>query len=114
MPLSKLCGEDAQAALRGCGGGARRRHGDEFSNVSGNRAQDLMELNKADFVSRYARTIKAAGLMCYLLESEYDERNDVANKPGVLLKRHGLPWPTKSDSCVLCSLCPGRLTHCLL
>ena len=80
MPLSNLRVEDAQATLRGCGGGARRRHGDEFSNVSGICAQDVMELGQEDLVSRYARTIRAAGLMRDLLESEYDEPNDVANK----------------------------------
>ena len=57
VPLSNLRGEDAQAALGGCIGGARRRHGDEFSNVSGIRAQHLMELSKEDLVRRYARTI---------------------------------------------------------
>ena len=50
MPLSKLYAEDAQAALGGCGGAARRQHGDEFSDVSGIRGQDLMELSKEDFV----------------------------------------------------------------
>ena len=91
MPLSKRRGEDAQAALRGCGGGARRRHGDEFSDVSGILAQDLMEVSKEDLVSRYVHTIKAVGLMRYLLELEYEELNDVANKPWVLVKRHELP-----------------------
>ena len=80
-----------QAALRGCGGGGPQRRGDEFSDDSGIRAQDLMELSKEDLLNRYVCTIKAAGLMRYLLKSEYDEPYDVANKPWVLVKRHQLP-----------------------
>ena len=48
---------------------------------------NITELSKEDLVRRYVCTIKASGLMCYLLETEYDEPNDVANKPWVPVRR---------------------------
>ena len=87
VPLSKLRSEDAQAALRGGGGGARQRHGDEISALLGIRAQDLMERSKEHFVSPYAHTIKAARLMRYLLKSKCKEPIDLANKPWVMAQR---------------------------
>ena len=64
MPLSKLRGKDAQAALRGCGRGVWRQHGDVFSDVSGIRVQNPMEPGRDDLLWKYTRTIKAVGLMC--------------------------------------------------
>ena len=96
MPLSKLRGEDVQATLRGCRGGAPRRRGDELSEFLGICAQDLMELCKEGLVSRYARTIKAGGLMPYMLETDNDEPKDVAKKPSVLARQNELPQHAKA------------------
>ena len=58
-----------------------------------------------------------------MLELEYDEANDAANKPWVLVKRHelpSLPSPTKSDGSVLVarfynvSFSVSRMSHNLV
>ena len=123
IPLASLSGRQARGVL-GTGGRPRGPRS-EMSDVSGFHVKDVMDMDLDELIQKYNRTVRAAGLLRYMLEADHGPTEEPEQKTWSLVrqgkyqdvqawKRHKV-WCCLRDArdtrCLSCTV-PGGLLVC--
>ena len=113
IPLASLSGREARGVL---GTGCRPRGPrSEMSDLSCFHVKDVMDMDLHELIQKYYRTVRAAGLLRYMLEADHGLSEEPEQKTWTLVRQAEYQefqaWKRHK---VWCCLRDARDTRCLL